>query len=417
MSQVIVRRALSEDASGISALYEEAYQPDEGGEASEHYPFPQLLKPPWVAQAIYDDWIFWVVAEHDGCIVGSAAAVRDIGMGEDRVAELFGIVVDEKERGSGVAKRLLKQLCEGLADKPQFILCESRTALTAGWKVARGCGFSPLGFEPFAHHTPVGSEAMLLTGRISSCAMAARVPHALYSPVQALAEVVLASQMPVVEDIPGKYILKAKTWSELALCCQSLSGNSLITVSREDSCGKKLIEASGDNNRQRSGVIAFRRFEGTAAQRYDRQYYVLRAGQHAMATLYVVFDRIDQRARILDLRTDFEGLQGVLLAAVLARLIEQAINTRLTVVIDVCADAMLLQEALFVLGFRPSIYYPSFIARGDTRVDGVQYTFLHNSHFEDSLDKLQELDWPSALNVIKEIKKSFQNNYAGRRTP
>ena len=418
MPQTIVRKAVPLDAPQISVLYDEAYKPPDGGKASDHYPFPQILDSGWVAQAISDGWVYWVIAECNGQIVGSAAAVRNIGSMNDRVVEVFGIVVRVEARRAGCAKQLLAALCDGLGDGPQFILCESRTALAAGWKVARGGGFSPLGFEPFAHCTPAGSEAMLLTGLIRRGALAARVTDTLYTPVKTLADAVLGNKVSAVsyEPDPGRYPLHGQTWSELAPACQQLSMEppaagvealSLVTVCRDDRVGKQLIEETGEKHRHRSGVIAFRRFEGDAPQRYDRQYHVVRAGQHALAAALVVYDRIDQRARILNLRTKYEGLQGVLLAAVVAALVGQASSRRLVIVIDICADACKLQETLLALDFRPTIYYPSFIARGSARVDGIQYTGLINCEFGDSLDCLDRLDWPSATAVIKAVRSGF----------
>lgn len=418
MPQTIVRRAVPLDASRISVLYDEAYKPPDGGWAADHYPFPQILEPDWVAQAISDGWVYWLVAECDEQIVGSAAAVRNIGSARDRVAEVFGIVTREGVRRAGYAKQLLAALCEGLGNEPQFILCESPTALQAGWKVARGSGFSPLGFEPFAHYTPVGPEAMLLTGRIRRGARAARRADTLYAPVKTLANAVLGEQVSPdsFESDPGMYSLRGHTWSELAPACQRFamrqSGSGVepltpVTVCRDDFAGKHFIETTEDEYRHRSGVIAFRRFEGDAPQRYDRQYHIARIGQHLVAAAFVVHDRIDQRARILDLRTRQEGLQGVLLMAIMDGLSAQSSGKRLVTVIDIRADAFRLQETLRAMDFKPTIYYPSLIAGGRTRVDGIQYTCLSNCDFEDSLDGVERLDWSSAENVIRAVRNGF----------
>jgi GNAT superfamily N-acetyltransferase len=429
MLQAPVRQAIPADAPRICVLYEEAYKPPGGGKASDHYPFPQILKPQWVAQALADGWVHWVVAEHNGHIVGSAAAVRNIGSDEDQVAEVFGIVVRKEEHRKGHAKRLLAGLCEGLDDRSRILLCESRTALAAGWKVARGGGFNPLGFEPFAHHTPAGSEAMLMTGRIHPHALATRVTDTPLPLVQSLAETILGSQTAAIASRPdpGIYPLHGQTWAELAPACRRFSKaqseadielHTPVTVCQDDQSGKRLIEESDAKYRHRSGVIAFRRFEGNAPQRYDRQYHVVRAGGHALAAALVVHDRVDQRTRILDLRTTYEGLQGVLLAIVVATLIKQVADRQLVIVIDVCANAFKIQNVLSALGFCPTIYYPSLIAQGDTRIDGIQYTCLVNCEFKDSLkhpcvfddDSLKHPDkhsWLPAITVIKAVQSCF----------
>ena len=70
-----VRRAHAGDALEICRLYIEAYTPAEGGEARDHYPFPQILDPCWVAYAVEQESIVWGVAEIDGRVSASAAAL------------------------------------------------------------------------------------------------------------------------------------------------------------------------------------------------------------------------------------------------------------------------------------------------------------------------------------------------------
>ena len=162
---VLLRRAVPGDARDVNRLYNQAYSTDER-EAKEQYPFPQVLDPGWIAEAVAGGSIAWVVAEAGGELVGSTAAVRNIGGQRDRIAEVFGVVVSHGARVKGVATRLLGFLCAELEGEAEFILCEARTAEPGGWKVARNCGFLPVGFEPFAHAMPVGFESMVLTGKV-----------------------------------------------------------------------------------------------------------------------------------------------------------------------------------------------------------------------------------------------------------
>jgi hypothetical protein len=123
------------------------------------------------------------------------------------------------------------------------------------------------------------------------------------------------------------------------------------------------------------------------------------------ATLLVVLDRVDHRARILEMRT-FDGRGRVeLLAFVFAALEAKSRDTRLSVVVDVCADAVDLQEALEKLGCLPTVYYPSLVAKANERVDAVQYTRLFNAEFAESLCYATGLAWPEAKRVVGRVQQ------------
>ena len=58
-----VRRATSEDAQAISALYVRIYTPAGGGDARDYYPFPQIMSPDGVASMIAGGDVVWLVGE------------------------------------------------------------------------------------------------------------------------------------------------------------------------------------------------------------------------------------------------------------------------------------------------------------------------------------------------------------------
>src|SRR5262249_53328038 len=160
-----VRRASPADAQAISALYVRAYTPANGGDARDYYPFPQIMSPDGVAAMIAGGKVVWLVGgAPGGTLVGSAAAMRNIGDAPDQIAEVFGVVVDATHRHGGLGSALVGGLVDELAGS-KFILCEARTDDAGGWKVARNAGFVPVGYEPYAHSMPVGFESMVLTGR------------------------------------------------------------------------------------------------------------------------------------------------------------------------------------------------------------------------------------------------------------
>ena len=109
--------------------------PQGGGEAHDHYPFPQIMDPDGVAGLVASGEVVWVVSQAaGGTMVGSAAAVRNIGDVNDRIAEVFGIVVDVQRRYRGTGSALLRRIVEELSHSADFILCEARTAAAGRWR-------------------------------------------------------------------------------------------------------------------------------------------------------------------------------------------------------------------------------------------------------------------------------------------
>src|SRR5689334_17739086 len=161
---VRTRQAGAADASAISSLYLKTYTPEGGGNPLDNYPFPQIMEVDSLARLLTKKEIVWVVAEtDDGTIVGSAAALLNILSEVDKVAEIFGVAVEQSSRTRGVGSLILKRLVREVRGSAKLILCEARTAEAGGWKVARNSGFVPIGFEPYAHAMPVGFESMILT--------------------------------------------------------------------------------------------------------------------------------------------------------------------------------------------------------------------------------------------------------------
>ena len=132
-------------------MYVRIYTPAKGGDARDYYPFPQIMSPDGVAALIAGGDVVWLVGEApDGTLVGSAAAMRNIGDASDQISEVFGVVVDAAHRHGGLGSALVGGLVDELAGSSKFILCEARTDDAGGWKVARNAGFVPVGYG----HTP-----------------------------------------------------------------------------------------------------------------------------------------------------------------------------------------------------------------------------------------------------------------------
>ncbi|MBV8235783.1 MAG: GNAT family N-acetyltransferase [Acidimicrobiia bacterium] len=404
---VLLRRAAPGDARDIARLYNQAYSM-EGRAAKEQYPFPQVLEPGWIAEAVAGGSIAWVVAEAGGGLVGSTAAVRNIGGRRDRIAEVFGVVVSDEARMKGVATRLLDLLCAELGGEAEFILCEARTAEPGGWKVARNCGFLPVGFEPFAHAMPVGFESMVLTGRVvGDWSARPAVPPRLTPTAQVLALAVAgagarfrpeghggASPDPVGND-PSSTPAGAPPAEP-------------FEVRRDDEGGRRMLEGRGGDLDHRSGVIGLRPLEGEdrEGRRYERPYFLGLQGDRVVGCARAVWDWTDRRARILDLRMERDGLQAGMLADTTRALLRMAGDGPLVVIVNVRADALGLQRDLEQLQFFPTSYYPGLIAVAGGRCDAVQYTHLHRRRIEEGLEFVTDIDWPRARSVIDQVLES-----------
>lgn len=428
-----IRTAAPQDAPAITELYAEAYRPPDGGDAKDHYPFPQVLNPEWVAYATGHRKICWVVADDGGAIVGSAAALRNIGSEQDRVAEVFGIVVRSTGRSRGVGTRLLNgleaELTRDPSNTPTLVMCEARTAVSAAWKIAKNGGFFPIGFEPFAHATPAGSEAMLPTGKLlagnaslrdtlSPLSLASlklgtavlngcRLPASLAGTGEGYA---LEPAHPMravdgagLDEFPTGDLVGPLTGARAA----HMLG--MLRFDHDDAAGKEFLDQWPEAEMHASGVVGLRRLEGEdlGDHRYARQFYVGRIGPRILCAARVVWDRVDLRARILDLQTQVEGIQGLLLARIADSLQVQTGAERLVLVVDVRGDALRLQVTLEALGFVPTVYYPGLLGDARTRRDAVQYTRLFNCDFQESVKYVTGLDWHVARTVVQQVTDLF----------
>jgi ribosomal protein S18 acetylase RimI-like enzyme len=72
--------------------------------------------------------VIWLVVETpDGNIAGSAAAARNIGGQQDRIAEICGVAVEQTSQRRGMGSALLRQLQLELADIAEFVVCEAQS--------------------------------------------------------------------------------------------------------------------------------------------------------------------------------------------------------------------------------------------------------------------------------------------------
>src|SRR5271157_2344110 len=235
----VYRRLEPADATTVCSQYDEEYRPAGGGDPRDYYPYPQLLDPGWVSRAALEPALCWMVAE------------------------VVGVVVRRAARGHRIGAGLLARLDAALGDDVAVVLCEARTGDERGWKVARSCGFTPVGFEPFAHTTPVGSEAMLLTTRVRASARSrGSAGRPVSAAVRALAAIVQGREPPG-HGVPSRL-------TDLDPPARA------VAVRRDDVAGNRLLDAWRDRPRHAAGVVNLRRLEGSnqGGRRNDTRFYV-----------------------------------------------------------------------------------------------------------------------------------------------
>jgi hypothetical protein len=317
--------------------------------------------------------------------------MRNIGGPRDRVAEVFGIVVDDDFRRLGIGTGLLEGLVVQLGDSADFILCEARTADAGGWMVARSAGFVPVGFEAYAHAMPVGFESMVLAarGRWLTGPRPAPQPR-LPGPASRLADVVLGGS-PAADSL-----------SAAAARQPSPQLGADLTIRRDDAAGRAWFDANVAAGGHRSGILDLHPIVGRDRQgvRYDNGYFIGEAGSSPLACLKLTWDRTDQRARILGLRTRSGVLPGAVLNGAVRELDRLASPGPLTILVTLRADASELQPALEGLDFRPTAYLPGLLSGP---ADAVQYTRLRGRSWRDSTAGVTALAWPEARQVIRQV--------------
>ena len=425
---VVFRGARPDDAKAISQCYIDAYAVPGNGDPVNAYPFAQFMNPAWVQDAVVRDSVCWIVAESGNDVIGSVGAVRNIGGPQDRIAELFGLVIRKKWRGKGIAKDLFKAVVDSLADS-HFLISETRTATDQGWRVVRRRGFFPCGFEPFAHTTPAGFESMLLLGRLGRSAASRRDMSSYCSvAVRQLAERVLgALHLEPLRTVQERsYPLDVETWACLrpylapifdspeSLEIPEPAPDSQFSIENDPSEGRRLQDKWQLDNPHASGIVCLRRLLGEDPQgkRYSDEFFIAKTGGRAVAWSRVYSDYVDRRARIMHLHSRFHGLQGPLLKTIVERLQDSSPESARTLVIDVRADHPALHRTLEKLGFFPTIYYPALIADANGRIDVVQFTRLAGHDVAESLQWMDRVGWLQARNVAEVVARPAGSNQA-----
>ncbi len=405
-SRVAFRPVSREDAPALSRLYNDAYRPVSGGDAKDFYPYPQLLAPEEIEGMISGGAFRWVVAELDGSVIGACGAVLNVGGTDDKIAEVFGLVIKAEHRFCGYGTRLFAYLDDMLVqnDGSMFIIAETRTAHSGGWKVVRRQDFIALGFEPAAHLTPAGNESMLLAGKVSPKALDLRNRVAVNSiGVKRLSYAVLEQiqwvKPPVEDDGLLRSPRRRRENRPLEEKCEvyTLEGAYDEQV---------LASVRGGLSDCGSCVIHLNRMRGSVARskRFDRTLLVASRKGEKIGYALADLDTRDQRVKIVEMNGRDSNVREILLKNIL-RMAGPRMGSVFSCVIEVRSDDPTLHELLEEIGFFPTAYYPAFILDGGSRIDCVQFTYLENVDLAQACGAAELGDWPEASGLKAEICK------------
>jgi hypothetical protein len=356
------------------------------------------MSPDVVATMIAGGKVVWLVGETPrGTIVGAASAMRNIGDALDQIAEVFGVAVDAEHRHGGLGSALVGGLVDELAGASEFILCEARTDDAGGWKVVRNAGFRPVGYEPYAHSTPVGFESMVLTGRWH------RSMRFNGSDLEPPGTRQFRRLREAVMGVPSAthVILGASGIRQE----REARPHSNVSVRRDDIARRRWFDGSADLFDRGAGIVGLNPLQGEDDRnhRFMHAYYLASSASSEVGAAWVLYDRIDVRARVLGLRARAPGVRLALLQHLVNDLLRMTGGGRLVIVVLFDCNHLHAQADLTGLSFFPTAYLPGFIAAPSGRSDVVQYTRLDGWCLCESSDAVTAKKWPEAERVIAQV--------------
>jgi hypothetical protein len=179
-----------------------------------------------------------------------------------------------------------------------------------------------------------------------------------------------------------------------------------VHVLRDDAGGLESMRAVSAEVDHGSGVVGFRPLEGVDHDRGrgDTLHYVAREASRVVGCARVHWDRIDARARILEVRAPDRAVTIALLSGTVEALAALAADGHLVVLVTVCADLVPdVDDTLTVAGFVPTAYFPRLVATADGRDDAVQYARVVGRSLRDSIVGVTAMAWPRARAVVERI--------------
>ena len=403
----VLRSADVGDGAALANLYREVHTPPSGGNAEDHYPFPQYLNGAWIDQQIAGRAVYWIIAENHGEPIGTGAIIR-IGEQADHAVEFRGFVVKPRYRRQGVATRIVRALLDCFGGSAAAMFAETRMSEIGALKTFRKFGLLPIGLEPYAHKMSRGLESMIQLASVASSSMGLRASEGCCTPaVRRLARVVLGPMggRPLLAANPRRRGTvrpeKDDAILETVLDDRWPQGDGLSAASGPASDSHRGMHSDEPMPEMINGVLSLQHRQGwdLSGNRYLRRAVTLRSKSTVARSIFV-YDQRDHRAQISLLAVTSAEFYGRAVAATLRSIGSVAQGEHFSAFADVCADALDVQACLESAGFVPTVYFPAMIAMGFRRQDIVQYTYLHKLPLTGALTSSTTLNWPDAERVI-----------------
>jgi ribosomal protein S18 acetylase RimI-like enzyme len=304
----VLRFAGVGDGAALANLYREIHTPPSGGDAGEHYPFPQYLNGAWIDRQIAGRAMYWIVAENRGEPIGTGAIIT-IGEQADRAIEFRGFVVKPQYRRQGVASRIVCALLDRFGGSAAAMFAEARMTESGALKTFRKFGLLPIGLEPYAHKMSRGLESMVQLASVASWSMGLRASKGYCTPaVHRLARVVLGPMegRPLLAANPQRQRTVRQEEDdaifETVLDARWPQGGGLSSVDGLASDPHGGMDSDEPMPEMVDGVLSLQHRQGLdlSGNRYIRKTVELRSKSMTVARSTFVYDQCDHRvSRVL----------------------------------------------------------------------------------------------------------------------
>ncbi|MCC7493533.1 MAG: GNAT family N-acetyltransferase [Fimbriimonadaceae bacterium] len=356
MGEVLLRAAAEADVGAVIALYRAAY--------GDSFPFKEFYDAQWVKRGIFDDGIVWVVAEHEGQVLGSAAVMLEAGDRNDLIGEFGRLVVHPAARSLGLGSKLMQARLERVSAAIEFGFAECRTAHPGAQKIAVRSGFAPVGLEPLAYLVDDRRESVLLVAKLFGNAVRLRRNNPRVIPaVHAIGSLALRAC-----GLDDDLLVESR-----AEPYPTADGERLAEL--EDQQVYRLLRLTRDRLATPEVFGGMRLEYGfLKLKAHAGRYLVVLRGETIVGGLGYVCDDIDSKVRVFELVAVDDRARGAILELGLAQI--EALHDPAYLQVDVAAHQPRIQATLACLGFVPVAYCPSMVFAAGERLDVVKMVKL-----------------------------------------
>lgn len=351
-----IRPITENDVDGVINLYKICY--------GESYPYQDFYKPHWIKKGIYNDSMYWLIAEEveTKIIHGSGAVLLDAGDHDDLMGEFGRLVVNPNIQKSGIGIALVSKLDEEAARRIEFGFGEARTIHWGSQKIIERLGFVPMGFQPMKYNLKY-RESMALYGKLYGIAKQIRKKSVLIIPeIQPLAELI-ADQIDLEIDFHvDQYIGRYPSRENFHL--QVIDEYSMPYLLR--------IEIGRIHSHEIFGSIHLN-YGFFKINHSNTQYLVAwdANSEKIQGAIGYKHDYIDDKVKIIELVAHNDFVKGYLIDAIDAYILSSLHAQYIEV--DVSAYSPRIQKTFYKLGYRPVAYCPAMVFRDVERLDAIRF--------------------------------------------